>query len=462
VSPALVRLTTSGFTLPIASNRVSREVEAVKADKVPVMRWPDGKWCLPANVYMLTLWERGLSRRGRGGTLATYAANVTHLLRFCYDEGLEIHDLNDSDFVRFVGQLRQVDEQKEKPRARDDTTVCQICSNCMDLIQSVADFRQDPHLIGKEGRIRGYKVPGKRRDELGRRSDEAQETVWKHPALPKRDPARRRHPISQKNISKLREAVLHISPSLHQRVRRYAMLTALEFTGGRRTEVASLRVADVIAAAQSPTNALRLLTVKRPGGKDDHRWLPVATGDLLGLLNYIRVNRKSVIRKTIGPSHDHGYVFVNERTGAPLEANTVTQEVHLLAKSAGISTVTCPHMFRHRYITKIFIQLIEQHKLTNKSDLRLALLSTKQLKQQLLQWTGHRRIESFERYVDYAFEEIANISVSLNQVLKVREVEAVQKALGDLARDLDSGDRSVSSDMLRDLAQALSNRSSSN
>lgn len=451
----LNRLTQAGFYLPHASNTATRQVETTSAENFPAMHWPDGQWCLPANIYMLHLWEKGLSRRGRGGTLGAYAANLAHLLRFCHRRELDIHELADTDFIQFIHELREDLHSPNGARVRDDSTVCAIGANCLDFIDIVGKFRQDTGLIGPEGRIRGYQVSAGYRYGGRRLNDMEQGKRWYHPALPQRDPMRRRVPITSSAISLLRSAVLTVSTSMHQRIRRYAMLTALEVTGGRRIEVASLRVVDVVAAARSEARELRLLTAKRPGGKEDYRYIPVAAADLHSLLDYIRVNRRSVMRKTLGSDHDHGFVFINTRTGAPLRANTLTQEVHLLAKTAKIAAVTCPHMFRHRYITKIFVQLIEQHEFENKDDFRRALLSTKQLKQKLLQWTGQRRLESLDRYIDLAFEEIGQIGVSVRRVLAAREIEAVHEQLTAMARELEAGDRPVTPERLKILAAAL-------
>ena len=69
------------------------------AHDIPMLSWPDGRWCLPANIYMLELYHRGLSRKNHGGTLLTYAANITHLLRYCFDNQIDFPDLTDNQFA---------------------------------------------------------------------------------------------------------------------------------------------------------------------------------------------------------------------------------------------------------------------------------------------------------------------------------------------------------------------------
>lgn len=454
----LFQLTRKSFVLPVFSDKTTRQVESTAADNIPTMLWPSGRWCLPANIYMLELYDRGHSRRGLGGTLATYASNISHLLRFCFERRIDIHELSDGQFGGFIAQLREDKCSPSGPRVRDDNSVLAIGRNCLDFIHSVSTFRQDPGLIGPEGRIRGFQVRSqdRRRSRFNVPGD-SNTPHWHHNSFPIGDPLRRRFPITSDAISALRAAVLPASTSIYLRRRRYAMLRSLEITGGRRIEVASLKVEDVLAALDSPSHELRLLTAKRRGGKESYRYVPVGKSDLVHLVEFILVSRKPVIRQTLGAAKDHGFVFVNERTGMPLRPNTVTQEVHLLAKLACIPGITCPHMFRHRFITKIFVGLIEKHKLENKDDFRRALLDTTHIKQQVQQWTGHLHIDSLDRYIDLAFDEIAGFKNSVKALRNSMEIQAIQAAMRQLAEGMESGEVMNGASELKALSAALDN-----
>ena len=67
----LYTVTTQDYRLPIAMD-VRGKAVTVQADNIPMLSWPDNRWCLEANLYMLELYERGLSRRNGGGTLTVY------------------------------------------------------------------------------------------------------------------------------------------------------------------------------------------------------------------------------------------------------------------------------------------------------------------------------------------------------------------------------------------------------
>jgi len=452
----LIHLSRSSFALPTYSDEKTRNVATTAAENIPMVVWPDGHWCLPANIYVLELYDRGHSRRGLGGTLAAYASNISHLLHYCFERKIEVHELSDGQFTHFISGLREELRGPGGPRVRDDNTVLAVGRNCLDLIQSIAEFRNDPSLIGRDGRIRAFKVKSKRRDR-SRSSTSAtfEQPHWHHNSFPQADAMRRRFPITSDAMLRLRSAVLTASTSVHQRRRRYAMLQVLEITGGRRIEVAALRVDDVHDALQSPTHDLKLLTAKRRGGKPDYRHVPVAKTDLKSLSDFIDESRKRIIRRTIGLDNDHGFVLVNERTGMPLRPNTITQEVHLLAKAAGFVDVVCPHMFRHRFITKIFVALIERHHFESKSDLRRALLDTESIKQRAMEWTGHKSLESFDRYIDLAFDEVSGYKSSFSDLRDAMELQSIQGAMTQLAEQIEVGETGDGATRLRELARTL-------
>lgn len=453
----LNRLAAPDFELPSAADHLTGRVVSLPAGQVPVVYWPDGRFCLYVNLFLLQLWERRVSHRTRGGTLGTYAGVLSHLIRFAFRRGRDFHLLSDADFHAFVTELVDGRREQSGVKRREINTVLAIARISLDFLSWVGEFRCDGTLVGRYGQIRAERREsswrGQRRGNEGKRS-----YYWHHAALPLPEAKHRRTPIPSRAIAALRKASATVSRSIHQKVRRLAMLTVLEVTGGRREEVVNLTVSDVMAVADGSRSDLRLITVKKRGGKTSERFIPVSRSDIKFLADFIRVNRKAVVAKTLGKAKDHGFVFVNIITGQRLATNTITQEVSILANAAGLSAVTCPHMFRHRFITKIFVQLIEQHNLDNRDELRMLLLSGKDLKQKLLQWTGHSNTSSLDYYIDLAFEEISGIKASIDNVLNRREVEGVQGTLRDMANAAENGDLIVSATDLRALASALDGR----
>ena len=437
----LFRLTSKGFSLPYASDATTRKPLCLNAEGIPSVFWPNGRWCAAVNIFVLELFDRGLSRRSKGGSLTTYVSNIGHLVRFCFERGIDFHELTDGQFSTFIQSLR-APSAPGMQCSRSDNHVLTIASICLEFLEFTSLDRDDGNLLGRQGRIKAYRISS------GTRNGYKHSSKWRHSSLPSPDPQRRRHPITSEAIKALRDAVLPLSTSLEQRRRRYVMLRALEMTGGRRVELATLSVADVAQAILGSPHMLRLMTAKRRGGKQAHRELPVAKADLLELWNFIQTSRRAVIRRTISLENDHGLVFVNERSGLPLQPNTFTQEIHALARHASLASSASPQLFRHRFITKMFVALIEQHDFESPSDLRRAIICVKEIQQQLQQWTGHLSTASLDWYIDLAFFEVEQAGISRSAIDLHIEFEALRSAVGRIGADAAATSPELASQLL--------------
>lgn len=450
----LFQLTDSNFTLPLYVDS-NRQVACTPAQDIPMLSWPNGQWCFPANLYMVELYRRGLSRKNSGGTLASYAANISHLLRFCYQKKLNLIDLTDNEFSRFIEQLQKERSQLAPERKRRNAnTVIGIGRICLDFLTAVGRIYQDDMFVGPNGRIcaeqREFELSKGPRDSGFRLIRNS----WHHRSFPTPDPVNRRLPISSTSIRKLQEAVLPSSTSVYLRKRRYVMLKLLEITGGRRSEVAALTVDSVLKASNMAGEAqLKLITAKRRGGEDDVRYVPIARHDVAFLIEFIIKNRRHVVRSTCGLQADDGYLLVNKKTGRKLRPNTITQEIALLAKAAGITEKCCPHMFRHRFITKLFVALIEQHKFENQDDFRRALLETEAIKRKVQELTGHKTPSSLETYINFAFEEVANFKKTYSIVTARGVIDSFRSNLEQLK--LESANNASSTETNQSLMKLL-------
>ena len=96
-------------------------------------------------------------------------------------------------------------------------------------------------------------------------------------------------------------------------------------------------------------------------------------------------------------------------------------------------------MFRNRFITKLFVRLINQFDFDNKDEFRKALLDANTLKQQVQQYTGHGSIDSLDTYIDLAFDEVANLRAVVNSVHLQGAYEAFDSNVEILHRELENG-----------------------
>lgn len=411
------------------------QIFTIPADNIPMIRWPDGRWCLPANIFMLELYRHGLSRKNMGGTLLIYAADISPLIRYCWKNQIDFIDMTDSRFTFFIKTL-QGERRSKDPEipVRDANSVISIGHKCIDFLKCVGNYYNDDNFIGPKGRIviQQKKMTVKLRGYKGTINIK----YWHHHSFPTPDARRKRLPVSTENIRLLREAVLPASNSIYVRKRRYTTLTLLEITGARRTEVARAKVESVRKAARMEEPVLEMTTVKGPGGKEDTRYIPITRADLHILLEFIDKNRRQIIKKTCGAANDDGFILVSENTGRGLSPNTITQEIDTLRKQAGIISKASPHMFRHRYITKLFVALIEQHEIENVDDFRRAMLDNETFKQKVMEWTGHKNVNSLEIYIHLAYEEVSHYKKTVNVISATRVIESLSTSWQQIKAEL--------------------------
>ncbi|CAM4429966.1 hypothetical protein CR156_18405 [Stenotrophomonas lactitubi] len=374
---------------------------------VPIFQWPDGSWNHEANRFMRELMERRLSRLNRGGSLATFAAHISHLLRFVWERDLMLSEITDSEFTTFMNALSQ-------PRSgRNSNTVREIGRTCLQLIRSVAAHAGEVDAVSETGRIRIYVT----KTRAGRREARSGGGSINHAAFPRRETRHRRMPTTRAAIDALIAASDSVSTSAHQKMRRLTMLRLMEITGARRGELTSLTTESVKSAMAMEKPMLRLITLKTRSDTPPSRLIPITRRDIEFVNTYIEIYRARIVSKHLRTG-DHGYLLVNGRSGRPLQPGTLTLEISKLAAAANLKTRVSPHLFRHRFITRLFVALIEQHKMENEDQLRQALLEGETLRFKVSQWTGHRNLASLDHYIHLAFDEsISSRGIDLDECM---------------------------------------------
>lgn len=430
----LYSLTERGFETPHYVGHDGR-LHVRPGDNIPLVVWPDGSWCHAANRFLREQFEKGLSRRNRGGSLAVAAAQITHLLRFCYRRRVDPSELSDNQFREFMAQLvSEMSATRPGQRRRDANSNIAIGRKCLEFLSSVGRHADIPDLVSDEGQIRAIRRTH-RVKPTGRSARVRSVDYWEHAAFPNADPLRKRLPISGGKIEDMRRAVAKLSKTSHQRQRRHTILRLLEVTGARRGEIAEVTVEDVRKATEMEWPMLRLPTLKKRGGRAPYRWVPLARHDATFIRQYADVHRRSVLRRRRPGKADHGILLISGSDGEPLRANTITQEVRQLRIAAGITEKACAQMFRHRFITKLFVALLEQHQVENQDEFRRLLIDGEQMKQKVAEWTGHSRLESLDTYINLAFDEVCNFK-------RVYDLTSVSLAIdsfgGTIAAELDA------------------------
>ena len=426
----LYEITTHDCKLPlhVTPNGVSHQ----PANDIPQLFWPDGTVCWLANMYLLSGYRKGRSRKNKGGTLLTWAKNLSPLIRWCFQNKIDFVELTDSHFRMFVNVLKmERDGVLSTDKKRGEQQVSTICATVLNFLAFLDEKMPGLNLLGPSGRInaeqKSYQVAS------GRGGKVITRTTWVHECVPKQRRPRRRQPISTSAVNRLYEVNASVEASAFVTRRRFVMLRLLEITGGRRIEVSFVEVKDLEEATR--TGELKVFTAKQ--SRDAFRYVPVAQADLKELLSFVKHYRHRIIRNTLGTQQDHGRLFISETTGKPLETDTLGSELYILRRAAGIDDEeACMHAFRHRYTTNIFRDLIRTHRYQNPDDLRRALLSTETLKAKVMEWTGHSSLEMLDHYIHLAFEAESNFQETLDLLKAQKVVQSVQLMLKDYGTQL--------------------------
>lgn len=421
---------------------LNQRLEFVDASRIPFIVYPNGVPCIEANLYMQAQIHKGLSRRVKGGTLTTYAKNISHLVRYIYKNNINFSRLTDDRYSMFIQGL-QGERNAVGKLVRKNNHVIKIGRQCIDFLIFVADFYDIDNLIGteKNNAIRVFEK--KHRIHIEGRSKPKEVNYYWHQSLPTPDAEYKRHPISN-DAEKALKAVIDEQKDIDIRRRDRCIYQALEQTGARRTELAMLRVEDVKKALDSYLDypLLRLITLKRKDSKTERK-LPVPRIFLNNLDDYIRTSRRRIIKKTIGKENDHGYLFVSHKKGTPLTPDTITTMIHTWRKRSGIEEAAFAHLFRHAFITEKLKEIILQHDIDTKDEFRKALLNTERFKMQLQQWTGHTHLSSLDTYIDLVFAELAGSRESINTTILKASVSVMQSDLDALMVEINKGEMKI-------------------
>ncbi|WP_110946407.1 site-specific integrase [Pseudomonas bohemica] len=406
---------------------------------LPFMRWPDGSPCSPANLYMLSLLERpgrqgsGLSRSGsKGGSFGNIASRITPLIRFCFNKGVGFFDLNDRLVTAFVDTVRLEKEvDQDDARRRSDNRVHSIVRASLEFLEFIHSFR--------DGRPLNSPLPENTEITLAQTNPHSHLSgVRKLKELAqglKSKPPNERAPIAQDDIQKLKAAIQTDATSEHVKQRRLLLISILEHTGAKRSEVANIKVKDIVAALHDAHPALPLRS--KASDQSNGRTVPVPLGLIRDANSYVKTARAHAVRNR--KNRDHGILLVNDVTGEALQPESVGNDLLALKRHAGLETQANSAMFRHAFILNLFHQAIKQHHILSPSDFRDAFAANGTLCVKIMNLTGHQSPASLDRYIDLAFDAMGSTPLSAAEARTQRIYKTYEHASDRLRERLRLG-----------------------
>ncbi|EJN34418.1 site-specific recombinase XerD [Pseudomonas sp. GM80] len=406
------------------------------ASGLPCMHFPDGTLCYEANAYFVHgLMSKALSMRNKGGSASQYAFALSELVRYVFYNRISFLEITNTRFEQFILSLGVARNEKGSIR-RNNETIRAIGSRALDFLAFVGEHFGYEMLVGKNGIIKGFRIEPGDHEIIRNRGFGIS---WYHPCFP--DPSsathKARYPVSDDDIKALKSILPKFTRSLS---RRYStLLSVLEHTGARIDEASCMLVPDIVEAYRKGDTevSIRVGTLKR--GDNHTRLVPVPKVIVSQWIDYIDTTRRNIVTGNLGVGFDHGFLFINQYTGAPISVDTLKNDINDIKTKAGITGQAHAHLFRHRFITEKLKMLIMRYDYENQDAFKRALIDPMTLKQQVQQWTGHKLLESLDPYIHLAFKEIAQMGKSVKSALFFESVSAAYKYMEDARLEMERG-----------------------
>jgi site-specific recombinase XerD len=414
-------------------------LEFIDASDMPYVTWPDNTPCYEANLYLVGNVNK--SRRVKGGTLRTYAYQLSHLLNFCFKNQITLSQLNDDWFTLFIKNLCK-DTYPNGQRKRSNNRVIEIGKRSLQFLIQVEQIHHLENFIGtgaenkviitrkeREIKVEGYEKPIK-------------VTSIDHNAFPTKEAVTKRLPISADASEAVWDVIQH-DPNSRKRRRDTVLFQLLEQLGARRTEIAMITIKDIDDAVNSARKngepSLRLTTLKRLD-ENTTRLVPVRHELLRTISTYIKRVRKKVVKSTLlnKGMKDHGYLLVSLTTGRQMDTDTITNILHDWKIAADIEENVFAHLFRHRFVTeKLKEFILANDEINSRDQFRKHLLNSNKFKEMVRQWTGHTNPSSLDTYIHLAFKEINGFKATYDIASLSDSVRLMEQRLDQLVSEID-------------------------
>ena len=396
-----------------------------KLNNFPIIKNKDGIPIPPINMYLTSYLNNSLSEN----TIKRTAFCLSMLVSYCDKNSIKLEEFLEDDLISLSRELQS--EKDEKGRVRSNTTVNNILHNIIKFF----DFFGKMFLNNDSYLQNVFNV-----EEQSVSARGSLKSVKKYKALLLNSEKNTRNPININDIDLIYRNIGELYVSRFAQERTKVLLKLLEHTGARLGEISLIKITDITEAINHEKGLLKLNTLKRRTLVI--RFIPVDKEILNHINTFIKIYRNKVIRATV-KNKDEGYLFINEKTGEKINFNSLGNDFNKLTNKLGLNKSLCAHMFRHRFITNIFINLIQQYDVENKDSFRNALLDLNTLKAHVQQLTGHKDIKSLDTYLHLAKSELANMPEILKKLDEQRNVESIEAQERYLLSELKLGNIST-------------------
>ncbi|MBC7475328.1 MAG: site-specific integrase [Candidatus Sericytochromatia bacterium] len=391
----------------------------------PFMKDKNGNPVTPVNMYLSSHLNTNLS----ANTIKRTVFCLKILIDYCEIQKLKLSNFLEDDLLNLSKSLQV--EKDANGAVRNNTTVNNIIYQIIKFFDFFGKtFLNDDDYVKNVLNVEDRTVSSKGQIK----------NVKKHKAMVLNAEKTTRNPINLQDIDLIYQNIDKLYVSKFAQERTKVLIKLLEHTGARLGEIALIQISDITDAINSPKGLLRLATLKRR--RESSRFVPVDKQILNQINSFIKIYRNKIIRKTV-KDKDLNFLFISEHSGEKINSSSLSNDFTRLRSMLKIKSSLCAHMFRHRFITNIFINLIKQYDFDNKDSFRNALLDVNTLKAHVQQLTGHKDINSLDTYLHLAKSELANMPEILKKLDEQRDIESREALERYLLNELKSGNIST-------------------
>jgi hypothetical protein len=391
----------------------------------PFIKNNKGESIVPINMYL----SSHLNTNSSENTIKRVSFCLKILIDYCENNNIKLNNFLEDDLINLSRQLQT--EKDEKGSVRNNTTVNNIIYQIIRFFDFFGKmFLNDENYLKNILNVEEKAVSTKGQIK----------SVKKHKAMVLNAEKTTRNPINIQDIDLIYQNIDKIYVSRFAQERTKVLLKLLEHTGARLGELSLIKINDITNAIQNEKGLLQLTTLKRR--RESSRFVPVDKEILNQINAFIKIYRNKIIRATV-KNNDQEFLFISEHTGERINSSSLSNDFTRLRNSLNINSQLCAHMFRHRFITNIFINLIKQYDLENKDSFRSALLDVNTLKAHVRQLTGHQDVNSLDTYLHLAKSELSNMPEILKKLDTQRDIESKESQERYLLNELKSGNIST-------------------
>ncbi|MET0105190.1 MAG: hypothetical protein ABW072_08605 [Sedimenticola sp.] len=412
-------------------------------DEFPLVRWPNGKPCVPVNAYIMEYLRLGREP----GTLKGYARELTHVIRYCAGLDIGFGKLTDNDIWTLSEHL-QTEKKQHDPTAseRNPNTVKSILRTTLGFLawyQQAFLKYSEVVLVGELADSANITVTVEVNDqyfESSKQKHKPKEAIslpqfrpgvkgfyLNHLSFPTEVSVDPKQPISRMQIQMIEKKIdekalkvinneskqrqdsrtpeLKIAKAEYLRARRLFTIWLMKRTGLRPEELIKTPVNQDVGK----NGALEIPTAKRRKKEPPVRKFPMNLQDALRFKRYI-TSRASFI-KTF-KDRDSLYVEPSELLltddGVGIEKESIARDFRRLANEAGFEDVdACLKMFRIRFITQqVAAHLKEKMQKTGRNQQTFEAADYTAILKRIAELTGHKSEKSLWFYVYKGWEEL--------------------------------------------------------